>query len=88
MKAEEILRKYLPPPTNEGEKNDDINILKAMQEYAILKESEFKIGDYIKRYGWKKYKVKIIDIGSFYFIVEKPDGTLGHSEIDNEWFKA
>ena len=51
-------------------------------------ETEFKICDYIKRYGWTKYKLKIIDIGSFYFIVEKPDGTLGHSEIDNEWFKA
>lgn len=32
--AIEVLRKYLPKPTNEGEKNDDANIIKAMEEYA------------------------------------------------------
>lgn len=33
-KAEEILRKYIPLPKNEGEKNDDLFIVRAMQEYA------------------------------------------------------
>lgn len=51
-------------------------------------ETEFKIGEYIKRYGWKNHKLKIVDIGSFYFIVETPDGTIGYREIDNEWFKV
>ncbi len=32
--AEEILRKHIPPPKNEGEKNDDINIINAMIEYS------------------------------------------------------
>ena len=32
--AEEILRKYIPLPRSIGEANDDINILKAMEEYA------------------------------------------------------
>lgn len=32
--AKEILRKHIPEPTNEGEKNDDVNIIKAMEEYA------------------------------------------------------
>ena len=39
--AEETLRKYLPPPTNEGEKNDDINIVKSMQDYAKQTAIEF-----------------------------------------------
>lgn len=33
MNAKEILRKHLPPPKNEAEKNDDINIINAMEEY-------------------------------------------------------
>jgi hypothetical protein len=51
-------------------------------------KEDIRIGDYIKRFGWKNYKVKVVDIGRFYYIVELPDGTLGHREIDNEWFKA
>ncbi len=44
MKPEEtayvILRKYLPPPRNEGERNDDINIVQAMEEYAKRREAK------------------------------------------------
>jgi hypothetical protein len=32
--AEEVLRKHIPSPNNEGEKNDDSHILKAMEEYS------------------------------------------------------
>lgn len=34
MEAEKTFRKYIPEPTNEGERNDDINIVKAMEDYA------------------------------------------------------
>jgi len=36
MKAEKVLRNHIPSPKNEGEKNDDINIIKAMQDYARI----------------------------------------------------
>jgi len=36
--AEEILRKYLEAPVNQAEVNDDINIIKAMNEYRITIE--------------------------------------------------
>lgn len=36
MKAETVLRNHIPSPKNEGEKNDDINIINAMQEYARI----------------------------------------------------
>lgn len=34
LTAEYVLRKYIPKPINEAEKNDDLNIIKAMEEYA------------------------------------------------------
>jgi len=34
LSCEDVLRKHIPKPINEAEKNDDINIIKAMEEYA------------------------------------------------------
>ena len=38
--AEKILRKHIPPPTNNGELNDDVNIINAMEEFAQLRVDE------------------------------------------------
>jgi len=45
----------------------------------------FEVGKFIKLKTWDKYRLKIIDKGSIYFIVEHEDGTLGWSEIDCDW---
>jgi hypothetical protein len=45
----------------------------------------FNIGDRIKLPKWKHYHLKVIDVGSIYYIVEVPDGTIGHREINCDW---
>lgn len=45
----------------------------------------FKIGDRIKSPKWKDYHLKVIDVGTIYYIVEEPEGTIGHREINSDW---
>jgi hypothetical protein len=59
---EEILRKHIPPPVNEGEVNDDMNILNAMREYAqhyieatFVLPSDESIREMSKKFGQSMY---------------------------------
>lgn len=36
----EILRQHIPAPKNEGEKNDDINILQSMNDFAMQEKQK------------------------------------------------
>lgn len=45
----------------------------------------FEVGQFIKLSTWDTHRLKIIDIGSIYFIVEHEDKTLGWREIDCDW---
>lgn len=47
--------------------------------------NNFKIGQFIKLRTWTSHRLKIVDIGSVYFIVEHEDETLGWREIDCDW---
>lgn len=47
--------------------------------------NNFEIGQFIKLRTWTSHRLKIVDIGSVYFIVEHEDETLGWREIDCDW---
>jgi len=48
--------------------------------------TKFRIGDSIKLPEWEsEYFLKIIDIGTIYFIVEQMDATIGWREIKSDW---
>jgi hypothetical protein len=45
----------------------------------------FEVGQFIKLRTWTTHRLKIIDKGSIYFIIEHEDRTLGWREIDCDW---
>lgn len=49
---------------------------------GILKNT-FQIGQFIQTGNWTKHRLKIVDIGTIYFIVEHNDRTLGWREIQS-----
>jgi hypothetical protein len=57
------------------------------QSESFFKDN-FEVGDFIKLKTWTEHKLKIVDIGSIYIIVEHPDKSLGWRYIDCDWVKA
>jgi hypothetical protein len=70
---------------------ENTNKTTSKSNYLHLKawfEDNFQKGDFIKLKTWGIYKIKVIDIGDEFIIIEHEDKSLGWRYIDCDWVKA